>query len=92
MSARRVEVADKAGNLVGQFAASGFSAWKKGMGGNVAFLWKGDGNYTDGVIVDTHATMRQLPPGEHKGILVRQVRIPQAVRGELADCDLRKAV
>ncbi len=87
-----MEVADKAGNLVGQFAASGFSAWKKGMGGNVAFLWKGDGDYTDGVIVDTHATMRQLPPGEHKGILVRQVRIPQAMRGELADCDLWKAV
>ena len=38
MSARRVEVADKAGGVVGTFAASGFSAWKKSMGGDVAFL------------------------------------------------------
>ena len=85
MSARRVEVTNKAGEVVGLFAANGFSAWKRAMGGNVAFLWADE-------IVDTRATMRQLPPGEHEGVLLRRAQIPQAVRGELADCDLWKVV
>ncbi len=93
MSARRVEVTNKAGEVVGLFAANGFSAWKRAMGGNVAFLWADEGcDYTNGVIVDTRSTMRQLPPGEHKGLLLRRAQIPQAVRGELADCDLWKVV
>ncbi len=90
MSARRVEVTNKAGEVVGLFAANGFSAWKRAMGGNVAFLWADEG--CDYTIVDTRATMRQLPPGEREGVLLKRAQIPQAVRGELADCDLWKAV
>ena len=88
MSTRRAEIANKAGDVVGLLAANGFSTWKKSMGDNVAFLWVGErGDYTDGVVVDTRAAMRQLPPGEHKGLLLRRARIPESARNELTDCE-----
>ncbi len=54
-----VEVTDKDGQTVGTVTAKEFGAWRKNLGGNVAFLWAGGGG---DVIVDSRGAMEELPP------------------------------
>ena len=80
-----VEVTDKDGQTVGTVTAKEFGAWRKNLGGNVAFLWAGGGG---DVIVDSRGAMEELPPGEHRGALLRRMPIPRAARRQLGGCDL----
>lgn len=90
MSGRLVEVANLAGEIVGVVTEKQFTRWKKDMGGDVGFLCDGgcEGGAGDGVLIDTCSSMRKLlPPGEHKGILLRRTALPADFRKQLGAYD-----